>query len=153
MYNDIWIALGWELTKYEYIPALKCVASSFWQESFLRKYFTDLFHSPLSCLIIVWLGQFLYLSHTSAHFAVLYTCDYSVRPMISKRAKPDLVSLNVKLAGEAVDQLRLSPGKQGQPVLIPYCSFQHELLCQRHLGLSAGLLMLVKRSLPPKTFF
>ena len=42
-------------------------------------------HSPLSCLIIVWFGQFLYLSHTSAHFDVLYTWDYSVRPWITKR--------------------------------------------------------------------
>ena len=96
------------------------------------------FHSPLSCLIIVWLGQFLYLSHTSAHLAVLYTWDYSVRSLTLKE-KWDLVSLYIKLTGQGIHKLRLRPGKEGQPVLIPHSSIQHKLFCERGLGLGAGL--------------
>ena len=69
-----------------------------------------------------------------------------------QKRKPDLVSLNVKLAWQTIHKLRLGPGKESQPVLIPHCSFQHELFCKRDLGLSAGLFMTVKSSNPTKFF-
>ena len=59
-----------------------------------------------------------------------------------QKSKWDLVSLDVELAGQGIHKLRLCPGKEGQPVLIPHCSMQHELFRERDLGLGTGLLML-----------